>query len=487
MYSGLLDEAIELAKNPSNEVLFLHCGGVQEMCLFNRNGSKPLCALCSHATSKVIKKYKNISSRSLSDYCRTKQFKDHPFDYSSVEDLRAIKYKGVSIGLSVHANYITCTRNLDVAINERSKVYFDAHLRQCVRMVDAVYTLIEEYKPDCVYTYNGRFEEVRPFYDICTQLGIHYILSEVFPTGTPRWHKVQFDNHFTLDIKYFLELREYCWNHYNLTEKEKEALGRSFFEKRRNAQYAGDTIYVKQQILGKLPEFIPNKTNVAIMNSSEDEFASIGGEWEKLKIFPNQYEGIVFLLENAPANIHFYLRIHPNLKDIKYGYHTKLWDLENKYANITVIRGDSDISTYSLMDSVDKVICFGSSAGLEASYWGKPSILLGPSFYYYDDVCYVPHDKNEILELLSESLESKSNINLLKYGAYVLDSSPIFVPDRNIDCISNPRSFIGIKYHSCPTVSMWCGERVTGFLLAVLRAFWGSRIFHRFVIPLEEA
>ncbi len=486
MLGGLLDEAIELAKDPSNKVLFLHCGGIQNMCLFNREGSKPLCSLCSHTTSKVIRGYKNIESKSLREFIPNDIIKTPEFSYDNVEELRAVSYRGVAIGLSVHSNYITCTRNLNVAINENSRSYFDCHLNQCVRMVDAVYNVFDQFKPDIVYTYNGRFEEVRPLYDICEGLGIHYVLSEVFPTGTPRWYKVQYDNHFTLDIKYFVELREYCWNHYKLSEQEKIALGKSFFERRRNAEFAGDKIYVKNQIAGKIPPINPKKINIAIMNSSEDEFASIGGEWEKLKIFPNQYEGIIYLLENAPKNIHFYLRIHPNLKNITYGYHRKLWSLESKYSNITVIRGDSDISTYSLIDAVDKVISFGSTTGIEAAYWGKPSILMGPSFYYYDEICYVPKNKEEILGLLRSELKPKYNMNLLKYGAYILDSNPVVIPDKNIDCISNPHSFLGVKYHTSPFINFAGGERLTGFIIATCRKVLGSKIFSKYTVPLEE-
>lgn len=485
MFSGLLDEAIEFAKDPNNSVLFVYCGGIHEMCLFNTNGSKPLCSLCSHCTSKVVRAF-GLEPKPLADYLNKDDIKYNKFDYESVEDLRAITYRNVLIGMSVYSNYITCTRNLSALINSNSKRYFDAHLRQSARMVDAVYNLLDSFNPDVVYTYNGRFEEVRPFYDICSHEGRNYVLSEVFPKSASEWNKIQFYNHLPLDIDYFNELREYCWTHYDMSEEDKIALGNKFYENRRNSVFSGDKLYVKDQVIGKIPPMDPAKINIAIMNSSEDEFASIGGEWENLKLFDNQLQGILFLLNNAPSNVHFFIRIHPNLKDVKYKYHTALWDLEKQFGNVSVIRGDSDISTYSLIDAVDKVICFGSTVGIESAYWGKPSILLGPSFYYYDDVCYVPKSKDDLLSLLSQDLPAKRNLNLQKYGAYIINSDPIILPEKNIPCVANSRSFLGIHYHSCPIIKFWCGEKMTGWIIAVLRALFGVSLFNRYSIPTEE-
>lgn len=41
-----------------------------------------------------------------------------------------------------------------------------------------------------------------------------------------------------------------------------------------------------------------------------------------------------------------------------------------------MIGADSDISTYDIMDNAEKVIVFGSTMGLESSYWENPL------FYY---------------------------------------------------------------------------------------------------------
>ena len=45
---ALMDEAIHLAKDNNNKVLFAYCGGINEICDFNRQGSRPVCKICKY-------------------------------------------------------------------------------------------------------------------------------------------------------------------------------------------------------------------------------------------------------------------------------------------------------------------------------------------------------------------------------------------------------------------------------------------------------
>jgi hypothetical protein len=345
--------------------------------------------------------------------------------------------------------------------------------------------LFADFKPDVVHSFNGSFEEIRPIFDICKAKGIRVLLYEGFKKNN-QWQKVIFDNHLPHDIKYLDERRNYVWDHLNLSLEEKIELGKSFYEKRRQGEYSGDRIYVKDQIKGKVPPIDDSKVNIAIMNSSEDEFASVGAEWETLKLFSTQLESIVYLLEHADAQVHFYLRIHPNLKDVRYKYHTDLLLLGDRYKNITVIPGDSDVSTYSLLDSVDKIICFGSTIGIESVYWRKPSILLRPSLYYYANICYVPKNKEELLSLLIEKLEPKFNDFVYKYGAQVMNNDPLIIPQKNINYYSENLFVAG---HPVPLnyfENVFLSPTITAYYLAIGRLIRSNRIFCKYVIPIKE-
>jgi hypothetical protein len=478
----LLDEAIDKMRDPNNEVLFVYCNGICKMCRFNTKGSRPLCRFCSKVMKKTLSVY-SVNSEPLTNYYIKND--EIRFDYKTAKDLRNLTYRDVNIGLGLMSGYISTTRNLNPLIDEESRYYFDAHLQQDVDMIDAFYNLIDQFQPDVVYTFNGRYEEVRHVYDICLKCNIHLFLSEGF-TKNGLWKKVMFDNHLPIDIKYRASLRDYSWEHYDLSSEEKEKLGRSFFENRRNGIYAGDKIYIKEQVKGKIPPIDKNKVNIGIMNSSEDEFCAVGAEWESLKFFPSQYEGIIYLIEHASPNIHFYLRIHPNLKDIKYKYHQDLLKLEEKYHNITVIPGNSKISTYTLLDNMDKIIVFGSTMGIESVYWGKPVILLGPALYSFDDTCYIPKDKNDLDLLLTAKLKPKFNELVLRYGAFEMNQDPVFLEEKAIDFQMHRHKFI-LPYHSSPFLNFWGGEKLTGFICATIRYILGTKLFNRYTIPVKEA
>ena len=482
---ALLDQAIYLAHDKNNKVAFAYCGGIKSLCDFNRKGSRPVCSVCRYFTKKILKKY-GIESISLNDY-RINETKIVPglLEYKNVDELLAKEYRRVQTGMAIMSSYISITRNMYPLIDEESKPFFDTHLTEEVALIDAFYCLVEEYKPDEIWGYNGRYESDRHMYDIPRALGINFNLIEDAVDKRNHSHRIIFENNLPHNIKMRIKLREYCWQHYKMSEEEKVALGKSFYEKRRHGVFSGDKkIYIKDQKEGEIPPMDSAKKNIAIMNSSEDEFSAVGVEWDKLKMFKSQYEGIVYLLENAPENIHFYLRIHPNLKDIPYSYHTRLLTLGEKFGNITVIPGNSSVSTYALMEHSDAIVVFGSTMGIESSYWGKTSILLGPSFYYYDGVAYTPKTKQELLDMLKDIPKPLYNDNIIKYGAYVLDVTPLYSDPHYLDWLTRYNSFLGLKYYHSNFLNLYISPHFTSFVMGCLRVIFGS--FGKYKMPLKE-
>ena len=92
--------------------------------------------------------------------------------------------------------------------------------------------------------------------------------------------------------------------------------------------------------------------------------------------------------------------------------------LEISGDNFTLIPSDSKISTYALIDNCEKVLTFGSTAGIEATFWGKPSIMAGASMYLHLDAVYRPKTHEELLQMLTAQLKPKSKEDAIKYGYY---------------------------------------------------------------------
>ena len=106
-------------------------------------------------------------------------------------------------------------------------------------------------------------------------------------------------------------------------------------------------------------------------------------EYDKARLFPTQLDAIVNIAEFLKNNpkVRVYLRIHPNLTNVPYKYHTDLLKLGEKYPNMTVIPGGSSLSTYALIDRADVVVVWGSTTGAEAVYHDKTVKMYGGAEY----------------------------------------------------------------------------------------------------------
>jgi len=213
--------------------------------------------------------------------------------------------------------------------------------------------------------------------------------------------------------------RAVAWN-----AAETMRIGEAFYQHRRGGIRSGDRVYIGRQQKNLLPpSWDAGKKNIVFFSSSEDEFAALDREWDANKLVPTQIGGIrtiVDALHDRQDTCQVYVRIHPNLAGVRFAYHTDLYMLEREYPNVTVISPDSPISTYALIDHADQVVVFGSTVGIEAVYWGKPVILIGPAYYRDLGACYVPKDEAELKDLLTCDLAPKDRLPAIVYGYSIL-------------------------------------------------------------------
>ena len=78
---------------------------------------------------------------------------------------------------------------------------------------------------------------------------------------------------------------------------------------------------------------------------------------------------------------------------------------------------------------------------VESAYWGKPVISL-TKFYATELKCsYDPNSEEELWKLLDSKLEALSNLNLLKFGLYMLYEIPN--PIKNVDVYVASKKILG--------------------------------------------
>lgn len=270
-----------------------------------------------------------------------------------------------------------------------------------------------------VYIFNGRFASTRGALRACQELAglevfTHERGSQISKYGLYR-------NAMPHDKKLWVQQANLAWD--TAPDREQAILvGSHFFEERRQGRNADWTSFTGKQAIGKLPpEWDSTRTNIAIFNSSEDEFVGLGDEW-KNPIYAMQSEGIQRIVTDALTchpEAMFYLRMHPNLSGV-FNRDIELINTLNASGlpNLVVIHPDSDISTYSLLDAVDQVITFGSTVGVEATFWGKPSIHAGRSFYEDLGSVYVAHSHEHLMEMIVTVSNPQPKIHAIKYGYY---------------------------------------------------------------------
>lgn len=488
----LSDEAERLYKE-GNEVVLLYCGGVINVCSGNSCSNKGLCKTCKLWTKLDLSKLsKGIKVVSLTNYDRTTH--NYEWKYDSVKELRKLQYRNTHIGLATLSSYIDFTRNLNPLIDSKSKVYFDNALSQGAKLVDCIDCAINEIKPDAFCLFNGRLIETRGILDYVIGHKIETRVMEVVPdVETNQPYKVLYKNCMPHDTKYNQFLYEETWNKSTLSENKKIEIADSFYQNRRHHKAAGDKIYTASQEEGILPAgFDKNKRNIAIFNSSEDEMAAIGGEYDELPLFKSQLIGIKHILESNKnnRNIHFYLRIHPNLKTIKYKYHTELYKFSDEFSNVTVIGADEKVDTYCLMDNVEKVIVFGSTMGIESVYWKKPVILLAAAMYYYTDICYIPKTTEELQQLIEAKLEPKFNDFVYKYGFKIMAAKEASIEPKMFnyfDWTPFKINLFGREARGVNYQTLFGSKKLALSFFSIMRVLFEKTHRNKFLLPRKEA
>ncbi|WP_205618993.1 hypothetical protein [Rubritalea marina] len=332
----------------------------------------------------------------------------------SLGDLSEQTFHGFDVGSAAVSSFVSWTRLLDVSVKQEW-----GRLRPLLCCAYAQYRLTCQYtdalNPRVVLTFNGRFASSRGVLRASREKRIHCWLHE---RGADKAKYHIFKNYLPHDQKAFrASVRRWSMFRSRFTLA---SAAKSFYGAKRLGADKGWVSFVKDQNFNELPKgWDEERHNVVIFNSSEDEFVAIGKEWAN-PIYSSQCEAIDRLLSDIDdENIHFWLRMHPNLKDVCDQELLKWNQLDEKYDNLTVISPESKVSSYALLDAASKVLTFGSTMGAEASYWGKPSVIAGTSFYKGLNAAHAPRSHNGVVSMIGDkSLTSSGKKGAIKYGAY---------------------------------------------------------------------
>ena len=197
-------------------------------------------------------------------------------------------------------------------------------------------------------------------------------------------------------------------------------MGASFFvEAASGVSYSWQSFVTQQRPEELPPGWRMDRNNIAVFMSSEDEFVAVGDSWRN-PLYPGQFEGLEQIISALRGNdrAHLYVRLHPNQSSMRDS--PKVQRLRSlREPHVTVIEPTSPVSTYTLMRQSERVLSFGSTTGIEATYWGKPSILASVSLYDELGANYTPRTHEELIGLLLQpGLPPLSKEGALMYGFF---------------------------------------------------------------------
>jgi hypothetical protein len=413
---------LEIAKSliiDGHEVFFLTCNEELKSCFINPNHNKFICGVCKSKIKNGIEYLKTDKQQILS--FKLRDFPVLGFDnITTIQDLSKFSYKGCDIGLGVISSLVSATRDHLFDIVQHKDKIFDG-LQTSILVYENFKSIIESYKPDGVILFNGRFLETKPVIHLCKAYGVKFYTHE----RGGQVDRFMFRENSTPHSLDFARMEiDSLWVNGG---EEKYKIGERFFEERKNKVQQNWFVYTNNQVENKLPiNFNKSKINIAIFNSSIDEYVAIPDFINK--IYKDDNDGIRRLCESFKDNqeVHFYLRNHPNLKNLDTSQTREINSFKNIFNNLTIIESTDDIDSYYLMESVDMIVTFGSTMGVEALYWGTPSLLLGEAYYSTIGGLLKPNTHEEACVLISKIEKLNSNEkdvnrgNALKFGYWSL-------------------------------------------------------------------
>jgi len=415
-----------------DEVVIVTCERCVSACTANFDQRAGICNYCVAKKNRGLSQLQgSFREMAFSDYVdgpSASAIRNSDDEITSVDALRAVNYKAADVGYAAFSTFAYVARKPEPNLKR-------ATVRQVVQRLvnsgklahDAAAAAIHAEQPDRVIIHHGRGPMDRAVLRAAQNLGVE---CWVYETAFRLNQLLCFKNSLPHDIAKFALRVEDQWR---TGHADREEIGASFYEMRRSGDRAieangktlstQDRTFIKHQQQDTLPDgWDASRKNIVIFGSSNDEFIAVSPEYEE-RIYPSQTEALSQLSNDLEDdNIQLYFRVHPRQKGIKDDYLRELQEIGRDRANVTIIRADSSISSYALLDRAAIAIAFHSTMSIEATYWGKPSIIISASIYKEMGASYTPTTHEEVLTLIQSDPEPKDKSASVKFGYYQMTS-----------------------------------------------------------------
>ena len=411
-------EIIQRHLDRGDEVVVLACYAELTACDYNLTHEASYCLNCvGKRRAGMALLSRRVPVRSFCGWSHTakKEVATLRTDFASLEELKAFRVDNFEIGYAVLASFVDEVRDPKPEPRAHAALFRDL-LVSALTAYRSLQAYLDQHRVDRVYVYNGRVACARAALRACESRGVDCFVHD---RGHNLHHYALFKNGSLHNRDHFERLIREQWAR-AAGRPDREEVGAQFFHNQAKGVDLFWFSFVKDQRAGLLPDgWDPGKRNVVLFNSSEDEAAAIDDSWRN-PLYQDQLDGlrrIVRSLAGCGREMHLYLRVHPNLKGVKNWWTEQLMGLRSDV--LTVIAPEDPVSTYALIGAADTVVTFGSTVGIEAVFWGKPSVLAGQSMYRNLGATYNPASHEELVEMVKAPLPPKDKEGALMYGYFM--------------------------------------------------------------------
>lgn len=326
---------------------------------------------------------------------------------ADIAALCRLQYDGFDdVGWGTLSSTVEATRNPFVSLHAHRKL-LQRFLASALLVYDAVRGAIRDFSPDAVVLFNGRYATTRPILAAARSEGVRALFHE---RGCDR-------NHYWLapesvhDPDYVQGCIRDFWR------PELAAAGEQYFNERRGRVEKAWLSYTKRQTQGRIPAAMQDSARwVVFFTSSDDEFVAIGDKYVN-EAFPAQIDALraVMKVVEALPGYRLCVRMHPNIAS-KSEEQVAFWRNVQVPGGI-VVGPEEDFDSYAILERSHVACSYGSTIGIEATFWARPSLLLGRSIYDRLGATFNAGSLDEIRSFLLEP-RAYPRLGALMFGAY---------------------------------------------------------------------
>jgi len=322
--------------------------------------------------------------------------------------IRALTYDGSGMGrsiLQVHPDFNTPIRDTHVW----PRRWIARAMKSYAWAYDQALALIRERKLGTVVVYNGRFTHDRAVAAAAERAGARVLY---YDTGG---YDTDFDltEATTHDWEHLQHRMFRMWNGWDSPERDE--IGATWFANRQSHSDENLKVFVESQTLGHMAELPDARELIVFFSSSGDEIAELDLDWG---LYMESQENALLQLADAcraRPGCALVVRTHPHMR-LKPPADLEDWTAAVDHAKPDLhIDPFSPVDSYALMRKANVVFSYGSTAGIESAFIGKPVAVMGPSAY---DLlgCALPVSSAEGIAAALETPPTPNPSAALPYG-----------------------------------------------------------------------